>query len=165
MRRLDRNLASVVRDIGREQPLLDQEIDERTRLLRDFPFCARRAGGASGLGIDAGEPGDEPAPKQSETCRVIRGNARIAIGGLQRPLHRRLDRALDAPELLIIGKRQSSPRAKFEIEPLQREGQQGQSVASAAALDVGEQCLRQRGSTASGRLVRCSRAAGPSITA
>ena len=57
MRRLDRDLAGIRRDVGREQPLLDQKLDERAGLFGDLGEPRHPSTGAARLGIDSGEPG------------------------------------------------------------------------------------------------------------
>jgi hypothetical protein len=57
VRWLDR-LFLATRDIGRQQPLLDEKIDERTRLGGDFGQTGDTATRRTRVGVDAGKPGD-----------------------------------------------------------------------------------------------------------
>ena len=99
----------------------------------------------------------------SRAVAVLR-HGRVGVGRLQRPLDRRLDRAPDAAELAIFGERQVAVAAIFEVEPLQREGEQRQRILAAALLDVGKQRRGQRRLDLERARVSSSRVAGPSIT-
>ena len=151
VRRLDRRFASllaglrVARDtrVGRKQPLLDQKIDQRRRLRRNVGAAGDVAARRPAVGVDAGEPRDQPAAQQREARLAVAGNARIGVGARKRALDRGVDRALEAAELFVVGEPQRAGLAIVEIELLEREGEQRQRVAR-ARLDVLEQPLRQR---------------------
>jgi hypothetical protein len=89
MRGFNRGLVCLFIQSACRQPLLDEKINEGEGLVRYLRGASDAAARRFGLGINAGKPRDEPSPKQRQTRRVIRGNAPIAIGGFQRPLHRR----------------------------------------------------------------------------
>jgi hypothetical protein len=56
--RFDRLLAGFPCDIGCQQPLLDQLIDEWSRLLRNFRLSRHPSARAAGVWIDTGKPGN-----------------------------------------------------------------------------------------------------------
>ena len=99
--------------------------------------------GRLAVGVDSGEPGDQPAPQEGEARLAVAGNARSASARAKRALDRRVDRALEAARLFIVREPQRAGLAIVEIKLLEGEGEQRQRVAS-AGLDVDEQPLRQR---------------------
>ena len=99
MCRLDCRLASFFAGLGvarrtridRKQPLLDQEVDQWRGLGGNVGVAGDVASGRLAIGVDAGEPGDQPASQQGEARLTIAGNARIGICAQQapaRPPHR-----------------------------------------------------------------------------
>ena len=129
--------------VGRQQALLDQQIDERRRLGRNIGASGDASAGASAFRVDAGEPRDEPSAQQNETKVAITGNATIRIGSPQSTLDGGFDGATDAAKGFIIGKLEGAAAAIVEVELLQREGEERQRVAAAALIDVFKQPLRQ----------------------
>src|SRR5208283_2703659 len=117
MRRLDRRDARIGRDIGRKQPFLDEEIDEWPCLFWDIGAPGDVAARALGIGIDAGEPGNETTAqkRQPRLALALARNARIGVRRLQGPRDRLFDGALDAAETFIIGKTQGSSGTIFSI--------------------------------------------------
>ena len=66
--------------IGRQQPLLDQQVDQRARLLGNVGAAGDVAAGALRVGIDAGEPGNDAAPQQRLARLAVPRNARVGVG-------------------------------------------------------------------------------------
>ena len=117
--------------------------DQRRRLRRDVVDARDVAPRALAVGIDSGEPGNEPASEQGLARFALLGDARIGVGALEGSGDRRIDRAFQAAESFVVGEPQRAGRAIVEIELLQREGEQRQGVGAAACFDVGEQALCQ----------------------
>jgi hypothetical protein len=99
MRRLDRDLAGAFGDVGCEQPLLDQKLDERASLLGNLGKPRHPPAGVAGLGIDSR---NERAPQHCELGGAILRRFRTNAGA-ERAFDRGLDRAFDAAELFIFG--------------------------------------------------------------
>ena len=91
-------------DIGGEQALLDEQVDQGAAFGGNFREAGDAAARRACVGIDAGEPGDEAAPQESETRLSVARNFRVGIGRFQGALDGGLDRALDAAKLLILRK-------------------------------------------------------------
>ncbi len=142
--RLDRALAGLWRDVGGEQPRRDQVFHQWACFLRDLRQAGDAPAGGARLRIDACQPRDQGAAKERQTRAAVPGYARIGIGGLQRRFDRRLDGTADTAEFPVLGKRQGAGGSVFQVEPLQREGEQRQRILAAALLDVGKQRFGQR---------------------
>ena len=118
-------------------------LDQRPGFGGNFRQPGNAATRRAGIGIDAGEPGNETAAQQRQPCRAIPRDRRVGIGRLQRPLDRRLDRAFDPAERFIMRQLESAASVVLAVEPLQREGEQRQRVLGAARLDIGQQRIDQ----------------------
>ena len=79
---------------------------------------------AAGFGTDAGKPRDEATAKQREPRRTVARDFRVAVGCRHRAFDSGLNRAADPAELLVVGKLQRAASAVFQVELLQREGEQ-----------------------------------------
>ena len=113
-----RRVALGVR-VGRQQPLLDQQVDQRRGLGGNVGAPRDVAARALRVGVDAGEPGDQAAPQQ----RLARARARCGMRGsasarTKRPLDRGVDRALEAAEILVILQPQRAGAAIVEEQLL-----------------------------------------------
>ena len=132
------------RYVGGEQSRRDQMVDERPRLFRDLGKAGDAAARRAGLRVDAGEPGDQRATEQRFARGAVPRHGGVGVGGAERTFDRGVDRALDAAELAILGELQVAVAAVLEIEPLQREGEEGKGVLGAAGFDIGEERRGQR---------------------
>ena len=102
VRRLDRRFAGFFAGLaGRASQRVSTE-SSRSSTRRSISGAAsggmseRRAmlrRGRLAVGVDAGEPGDQPASQQSEPRLAVAGNARIGVRARERPLDGRIDRA------------------------------------------------------------------------
>ena len=72
-------------------------------------------------------------------------DARVGVGAREGALDRGVDRALEAAEILVVPQPQRAGAAIVEEQLFEREGEQGQRVATAALVDVLEQALGQLG--------------------
>jgi hypothetical protein len=123
--------------------VIDEVIDERACFLRDFRLSRHAPTWATGVGIKACKPWDQAATEQRKPLIARLRDRRIIVGCLEGLLHRSFDRTLDPTERLVVGERQLAIATTFEVEPLQREGEQRQRILGLALVDVGEQCIDQ----------------------
>ena len=143
VRGLDGLLARVLGNVGGEQPLLDEMLDQRPRLGRDLREPGHAAARRAGVRINAGQPGDQTAAQQRQPRQAIFRDHRIRVGGLEGALDRGLDRTLHASELVVVRELEMPAGVVFAIEALERKSEQRQRIGGAASLDVGEQGLDQ----------------------
>ena len=159
-----RGVALGVR-VGRQQPLLDQEVDQRRRLVGNFRASRDVAARALRIRVDAGEPGDQAAAQQRLARAPLPRNPRVGVGADEGARDRGIDRALQAAEILVVLQPQRALAAPVEEQLLQREGEQRQRVAAGALLDVLEQPLASVAARSpSAPPASVKRRAGPSIT-
>ena len=102
VRRLDGFLAGVLGNIGSEQALLDEVLDQRSRLGGNFGQPGDAATRGTGVGIDASQPGYEAASQQRQPCEAVPRDRRVGVGSLEGALDRRFDGAPDAAEASIL---------------------------------------------------------------
>ena len=130
-------------DIGGEQALLDEMLDQRPCLGGDLREPSNAPARGAGVGIDAGQPGDQTAAEQRQPCEAVLRDRRVRVRSLEGALDRRLDRAFDPSELVVVRELEMTAGVVLVVEPLQREGEQRQRILGAARLDVGEQRIDQ----------------------
>ena len=104
---------------------------------------ATRRRGRAGVGIDAGQPRNQAAAQQGQPREAVPRDRRVRVRSLEGALDRRLDRALDPSEVVVLRELELAAGVVFDIKPLQREGEQRQRILGAARLDVGEQRIDQ----------------------
>ena len=75
---------------------------------------------AAAVGVDPGEPGDQPSPQKVEAGCAFTRNARLCIRARKRALDRRVDRPIEAAELLIVPEPQRTSLMVVKIELLER---------------------------------------------
>ena len=147
-----------------KQPLLDQKVDQWRSLCRNVGAAGDVSPRIFAVGVNAGEPGDQPPPQQAKTRLVVAGNARVGVSTGERALGRRIDCALQTAKLFVVGEPQRASLAVVEIELFEGEGEQGQRVAGASGSMSTSSCCVRIDSMASLRPASSNRRAGPSIT-
>ena len=102
VRRLDCGLTCLLRDIGGQKALLDEQINQWSALGGNLREPCDAAARAACLGIDTGEPGDEGAAQKRKPRLAVARDFEIGVGCLQRTIDRGLDRTFDTAEFLIF---------------------------------------------------------------
>ena len=128
VRRLYGRFAGVLRHVRRQEPLLHQEVDQRSRFCGNFGDAGDAPARRLGVGIDARKPRDQAPAQQGKPRLPVARNARILVRRPERALDAGLDGAGDPAELHVMIEGQPPRRSVFLVEPLERERQQRQRV-------------------------------------
>ena len=115
VRRLDGGFARLFVDIGGEQPLLDEVLNQRPGFGGDFRKTGNAATRGAGVGIDAGEPGNEAAAKERQPRDAIPWDRGVGVGRLQRALDCRLDRAFHPTKGVVMRELESAASVVLAI--------------------------------------------------
>lgn len=121
--------------IPHQQALLDQALDQGTRVLGNLLPARDPSLALSRIGIDAGEPGDEGRPQEPIAVLRVARHDRRAIGHLERGGDRGLDRAAHASQRGVIAQAELVVLAVLEEQSLEREGEERHRVGPLRILE------------------------------